>query len=154
LYASFTFEYTLSKSVLAALSLKPKADKEAETLFMRAFHAKRFVDKGGLGGEYQMTEVANMLFELTGRQKFREIALRMARANQVAKPWESWPHAFVAVYSEKADEREASLVRAAYLDPQSAWLSRLPQNERDEAMKKAEKSPPFKSTPKSPGNKA
>jgi hypothetical protein len=145
------FDRFLSQSVLAALSGKPE---EAEKLFMRAFHDRIPTNWRIISVEYQMAEIACTLFELTGNRKFLEIALRVARANQKTQVWESWSHAFVAVYSDKKAEREVALLRAVYLDPQSFWLSRLPQKERDLALEKAEKSPPFKLAPKSPKKQA
>ncbi|MDR2506415.1 MAG: hypothetical protein LBD67_00230 [Candidatus Accumulibacter sp.] len=134
------FDYLLSKSVLAAMDSKPD---EAEKLFLRAFHQITHTEYRHLSSKYQMTDIAHLLFELTGNRKFEEIALRIARCNQKTQPWEAWSQAFVAVYSTQKGERETALLRAVYLDPDSEWLSRLPKEEREGALRKVEKTPPF-----------
>ncbi|MBC9073294.1 hypothetical protein IAI53_15055 [Thauera sp. CAU 1555] len=129
----------LAIAVLDALSCKPNAPEG----FARAFAHRVFAEDRPLLVEYEFADLAMWAHELTGEPAYRDYALKMARFNQRVQPWEAWSHALAALLLEPGEERSQAARRAVYLDPQSAWLVRLPANELDAARAAVRTMPPF-----------
>lgn len=132
----------LAIAVLDALSGKP----EAPDGFARAFAHRIFAEDRPLLVEYEFADLAMWVHELTGEPAYRDYALKMARFNQRVQPWEAWSHALAALLLEPDEERRLATRRAVYLDPQSAWLARLPAAELDAARAAVRAKAPFQLT--------
>ena len=68
-----------------------------------------------------------------------------ARRNALIDPAFSWPHAFVAKYSDDAGERGVALARALYLDPMSRRASGASAAEIAAAKRLIQAGNPFRS---------
>jgi tetratricopeptide (TPR) repeat protein len=68
---------------------------------------------------YMIAEAAELLYERTGEERYREFLVDFARRNSIIDPAFSWPHAFLAKHTGDASERALELARALYLDPLS-----------------------------------
>lgn len=133
-------DFWLSRSALDAVSGKSEAAAE----FRRAIDTRVFTEGRPLAAEYQIADVAEMLFDLTGDAEFKALALHVARFNQKIQPWEGWAYAQEAVLTSDAAARQSAIIKARYLDRNSERLKRLPKNALDEADKALKKSPPFR----------
>jgi len=84
---------------------------------------------------YQLTEVAVWLTDKTKDSRFIKKALKWAKDYQVIQPQFAWAYAFEARYSVVRKDRVHAAGIAAYLDPQSQWLSEVPKDIRLEGEK-------------------
>ncbi len=132
-------DYWLARSVLAATSGAP----EAADYFRKALAKRDISGQRLVGVEYQLADIAEILYESTGNAIFKDLAVQVARFNQRNQPWEAWSYAIEARWSVNGDQRKRALVKAMYLDRNSERLTHLPQNELDEAARIAKERNPF-----------
>lgn len=132
-------DFLLARAILDGLAGKPDAIKG----FHGALADPTYGNGRPLTMKYQLCDLAEQMFQLTGKPEYREFALRLARFNQQIQPWESWSHALVASLTPEATERREALKRAVYLDANSAWLGRLPAGEVATAKAAVQSKPPF-----------
>ncbi len=136
-------DYWLSLSVIEAMAGNP----EATNHFRQALNTRVFTEFRPVGVEYQLSDIAEMVFELTGNPQFKALALQVAQFNQRIQPWEAWSYAVEALLTDSASTRKTALIKAVYLDRNSERLKRVPNKELEEAAKLAQKMPPFRITP-------
>ena len=84
---------------------------------------------------YEITEVAELLYEKTSQMRYRDFIVDMARRNSLIDPAFSWPHAFAAKYSPDEAERRLELARALYLDPSSRRAQSAAPKDREAARR-------------------
>lgn len=82
---------------------------------------------------YQIVEAAEVLFDDTRHEPYRQLALNLARRHIVIQPHIAWPYAFVAKLTEDKEERIRNLAMALHLDPGSWRASQFSSSERKEA---------------------
>jgi hypothetical protein len=92
---------------------------------------------------YQVLETCEILHQLTGDGRYRELLLDLARRQQKAWPY-SWAYAFEAKYATDARERERAAAIALYLDPQSEHLAGFGEAQRKHAAEWFARNNPFK----------
>jgi tetratricopeptide (TPR) repeat protein len=92
---------------------------------------------------YEIAEVAELLYEHTDEPRYRDFMLDLARRNAIIDPAFSWPHAFVAKYSDNANERALALARALYLDPLSRRALTADPTEIGAARRRIARGNPF-----------
>lgn len=134
------FDYLLAHAVLSGIA--GKADESVKFL-KSALYKRPFTEERPLPSEYQYAEICVWLYEATGDVKYREMALDWARKNQKFNPWFAWAYAMEAVLSNNKADRSGAIAMASYLDPQSEMLGKIPQQERNEAIKAAKWTNPF-----------
>lgn len=144
------FDYYLSRGVIAALA--GKADESLRDLKL-ALHRRPFTGRRPVYSEYQYAELCEWLFETTRNPKYRDEALRWARANQAFQPWFAWAYAMEARLTTNKDERGRAIAIAYYLDKGSERLAKLPADEVAAAVMEHGHRNPFRQengTPKRP----
>lgn len=117
------FDYYLAAAVLQAVTGKHQAALESLNL---ARHRRPFTEHRPVLTEYQYAETCELLFEATGQDQYRELALRWARNFQAMQPWFAWPYAVEAKLARNAGDRDRAIAMTHYLDRNSARLASLP----------------------------
>jgi len=92
---------------------------------------------------FQLLETCERLYELTRDARFKEALLDLAQRQRVMWPW-PWAYAVEAKYAADAQEREAALGVALFLDPQSEHLATFNETQRKRAQQWFAKNNPFK----------
>ncbi len=134
------FDYHLARAVLAGASGKTE---EALRALELALYRRPHTERRPLLTQYTYGEIAEVVAELTGSPKAREMALDWARKNQKFEPWHSWSYAMEAKLSSDPAGRQRALAMAHYLDPQSERLSAFRKSDIDAAVKAFGRANPF-----------
>jgi hypothetical protein len=92
---------------------------------------------------FQLLETCEKLYELTGDARYKDMLLDLARRERVLWPW-SWAYTFEAKYAADAQEREAALGIALFLDAQSDHLAGFNAAQRKRAQHWFAANNPFK----------
>ena len=92
---------------------------------------------------FQLLETCEKLYELTGDVRYKNALLDLARRQRVLWPW-SWAYTFEAKYAGDAQEREAALGIALFLDAQSDHLAGFNAAQRKRAQRWFAANNPFK----------
>jgi len=92
---------------------------------------------------FQLLETCEKLYELTGDARYKDALLDLARRQRVLWPW-SWAYTFEAKYAGDAQEREAALGIALFLDAQSDHLAGFNAAQRKRAQRWFAANNPFK----------
>lgn len=91
---------------------------------------------------YLQLEIAELLYEETRDDRYRELMVDMARRYARAWPF-SWAYGFAARYGKTAESRQEAIVALLYLDRRSMRLDALPATEIEQARKALEKHNPL-----------
>jgi tetratricopeptide (TPR) repeat protein len=134
------YELALSESVLLTALGKNEDALEALT---RAYHHRPHTQSRHIYTWYEITSIAEWLSQQTGDAKYTQQALAWAKRYQVIQPQFAWAFAFEALYAEDEKERIKAAAYAQYLDPQSAWLSKVPEEIRAKAVERWPEINPF-----------
>lgn len=135
-----SFDYYLAKAVISGIAGKTE---ESVQFLKSALYKRPFTEERPLQTEYQYAEICEWLYESTGNSKYKEIAIDWAKKNQKFQPWFAWAYAMEAKLSNNKAERKRAVAMAFYLDPQSERLGRIPQKEREAAVKEFGRQNPF-----------
>jgi len=92
---------------------------------------------------YLYAEICSRLFDLTHYDGYRQRALEWARLRQKLEPTQAWTYALTARLSSDEQEQVTAAAIAGYLDPQSHWLSEVPEQIRAAAAARLKANPPF-----------
>jgi hypothetical protein len=93
---------------------------------------------------YQIVELCEWLFEDSGDARYKELALKWARAYRTIMPMCAWAYAVEANYSQAHDDRIRALALAQYLDPQSSRIAHFDAAMRKEAAAWMKRNNPFR----------
>ncbi len=123
--------------LIAGAVLKGIAGKTDESvkLLRRATVRRPYTEMRPIFTEYEYGEMAEWLYEATGKTQYRDLALDWARKNQETQPWHAWAFAMEAKLSADSVERRRAIGMANYLDPKSERLKSVRKTERDAAIK-------------------
>jgi hypothetical protein len=135
------FDTGLAKSVLLTGLGR---DDEAIDALQAAFDDRPHTEWRPVYSWYQITLTAEWLAEQSGDRRFIDLALEWARRYQVIQPQFAWAYAFEALYAEGESERVRAAAFAEYLDPKSAWLSKVPEEIRQKGKAEWSTLNPFK----------
>jgi tetratricopeptide (TPR) repeat protein len=92
---------------------------------------------------HTLVEAAEWLYEDTGNDRYRELAIEYAKMHQRILPMMAWAYAVEAKYSQSGPDRLRALALTLYLDRRSERISKFSEKERQEAMKWLDKNNPF-----------
>ncbi|MEE9615338.1 MAG: tetratricopeptide repeat protein [Thermodesulfobacteriota bacterium] len=101
-------------------------------------------DKRNLTTWYELVESAEWLYEDSGREEYRDLALEWAKLYRRIFPWYAWAYAVEAKYTDSDYDRLRALAITLYLDRHSERISGFSEEEREEALEWLEKNNPFK----------
>ena len=138
--AEHGFEFQLCQGILAALS--GKVDDALQSLTLARYRRPN-TEERPLLTQYVYGEISEMLADLTGNDKLRELALDWAKKNERSEPWQAWSYAIEARLTKNPTERRRAIAMAAYLDPKSERLAGFKKKEIDDAASAYKQSNPF-----------
>ena len=120
------FDYFLSKGVISGLA---GHKDDALKLLRLAFYRRPYTGERPLNTEYQYAELVEWLYQATHQDAYRKLALDWAKKVEVFTPWYAWPYAMQAELETDRVKRGRAIAMAAYLDPGSERLSKIPKDE-------------------------
>jgi len=126
------FYYYLSKAVISGLGSRTD---ESLRLLKRALFLRYVTSERPVYTDYQYTETIEWLYRETGKPQYRDAALDWAKKVERFAPWYAWPYAMQAELESNAAERRRAIAMAAYLDPGSERLAKLPKAEVASAVR-------------------
>jgi hypothetical protein len=114
-----------------------------------ARYRRAATDQRVLITQYTYADICDLLFAMTNRTEYRDVALDWARKRQRVEPSQSWSFALEAKLSQDPGARRKAAAMTFYLDPNSEILSSMKKQEIEAAVKEYGKSNIFLKTPKS-----
>jgi hypothetical protein len=111
-------------------------------LLWEAFIALPAPDQHMVPAGYQLLEVAEQLYGLSGDDRYRALLVDLARRQQLVWPV-SWAYTFDARYAPHSDAAEAALAVGLFLDPESAHLRDSGEDQRKRAIARFPTGNPF-----------
>lgn len=92
---------------------------------------------------YRVIEFSEWLYEDTGNAAYRDFAVELAKTYQKIMPMYAWAFAVEAKYAKTEAERLKPLAMTLYLDRRSERISKIPEKEKEMALKWLDKNNPF-----------
>jgi hypothetical protein len=132
LQAADGFDALLAAAYVAGTS---GAQERALNALWDAFLAAPAELDAAVPARYRVLEACERLHALTGEDRYRQLAVDLARRQQRAWPV-SWAYAFEARYATHPDDVERALGAALFLDAQSEHLQAVPQAARQRAAER------------------
>ena len=126
------FDYFLSKGVVAGLA---GHRQDALKLLRLAFYNRPATGERPLYTEYQYAELVEWLYQATHQDAYRKLVLDWVKKVELLTPWYGWPYAMQAELDHDKAGRRRAIAMAAYLDPGSERLSKLPKAEVARAVR-------------------
>jgi hypothetical protein len=133
------FHALLSAAYLAGAA---GSTDQALQLLWEAFIALPARDQFMVPAGFQLLEVCEQLYALSGDDRYRSLLVDLARRQQRAWPV-SWAYSFDARYAPRPDEAEAALGVALFLDPDSEHLRVSGDDQRKRAAARYRTGNPF-----------
>jgi hypothetical protein len=96
---------------------------------------------------YQVLEAAELLYEHSRDERYKDFLVTTARRYCVIDPLQSWTHAFLGKYSADARERRQALARALFLDRSSQRAADASSADRAAAQQILDRGNPFLPAP-------
>ena len=134
------FDFFLAQAFLAG---GKGHHKEAIILLNKAFNQDHYTNWRPIFPWYQIIEACEWLYEETGRNEYRELALKWAKGHQVIQPMFAWAYAVEAKYTEDPKARTRALAFALHLDAHSERLQSFTEEEKTKARKWFKTNNPF-----------
>ncbi len=134
------FHALLSAAYLAGAA--GSADHALQLLW-EAFIVLPAPDQHMLPAGFQLLEVCEQLYALSGDDRYRSLLVDLARRQQRVWPV-SWAYSFDARYAPRSDEAEAALGVALFLDPDSERLQDFDDDQRKRAAARLRSGNPFR----------
>ena len=136
--------YKTDKALVDAVKSAYAKDYANSVNFLkRAFNVRDNTSARKLFTWYQIDEIAEILYEETGKTEYLDLILEWAREYQVIQPMYSWAYAVEAKYSQDPERKLEALAYTLYLDPQSERISDIPDELKEKARKWLEKNNKF-----------
>lgn len=121
-----SFDYFLAQAAMAGL----KGDTGTALASLRkALYRRPYTEERPVYTEFQYAEMLEWLYRDTGKPAYRELALDWVKKVEVFTPWYAWPYAMQAELDHDKAGRRRAIAMAAYLDPGSERLAKLPKAE-------------------------
>ena len=137
------FDYQLARAAIAAIG--GNADEALAALDL-ARYRRPFTEDRPLLTQYTYGDVCELLAQLTGNSRIRQLALTWARNNQAVEPWHGWSYAMEARLTKDSRGRQRAIAMLRYLDPKSERLAEFGKGEVEAAAKAWAN--PFRQPPK------
>ena len=146
-----TFDYHLA---LAFLNGGRKNHKEA-LANLKAAQFNMPEDKmRPLPAWYQLIETYEWLYEDSGNAEYREQIIKLAKICQVIHPFQGWPYAFEAKYTNSEADRIRALALTLYLDKRSEHISSFSDHDKQKALEWLKSNNPFLKENETEGGKS
>lgn len=126
----YRFDEDLTYAVLASFEGR---HEEAIQYLENALNNRPFIEDRSVYPMYQIVDLADRLYERTGEEPYRKLALDLSRRHTVILPMYSWAYFVVAKYSQSSVERVSAAASGLKLDPLSHRGSLLPKKLLSEA---------------------
>jgi len=139
-------DYFMLLAKAYAKGKKGNHDKAVEDLRKASYQIPWSSDRM-LSPWYQMVEVTEMLFDETGHEGYRNLAIELARHHQRIMPMFAWAYAVEAKLSKSGPKRERALGAAMYLDRNSERISKISKKEKEKALERFKATNPFAKEP-------
>jgi len=126
------FDYYLARGVIAGL----RGDtRNSLGLLKLALFRRPYTEERPVYTEYEYAEIVDWLYRETHKAEYRRLALDWARKVETFTPWYAWPYAMQAELDHDKAGRRRAIAMAAYLDPGSERLAKLPKAEVARAVR-------------------
>lgn len=135
-------EYEMALSEAIILSALKRNDAALAAL-QRAFDHRPHTQSRPIYTWYEITSIAEWLSQQSDDRRFIDLALTWAKRYQAIQPQFAWAYAFEALYAQEEGDRIRAAGFADYLDPKSAWLSKVPDSIRKKGVELWPKLNPF-----------
>jgi hypothetical protein len=116
---------------------------EALQLLWEAFVALPPREENVVPAGFQLLEISEQLYGLSGDDRYRALLVDLARRQQRVWPV-SWAYTFDARYSPRSEEADAALAAALFLDPESERVRHAGADQRKRAEARYPSGNPFK----------
>jgi tetratricopeptide (TPR) repeat protein len=134
------FDFYLAKAFFTGV----RGDhKTALDFLKKAFDSRPYTENRPIFTEYQWGEACDWLYDASGDEQYRKLALEWARANQRTSPFFSWPYSMEAKLTTVANDRRRALGFALYLDPGSERIAKFSDAEKEAARQWFKANNPF-----------
>ena len=134
------FDYFLAKALLAG---GQGHHDEGIALVKKAFHQDHYTNWRPIYPWFQIVEACEWLYEDSGRDEYRKLALKWAKNHQVIQPMFAWAFAVEAKYSHDANARKKALAFALHLDSHSERLQEISDEKKANAREWFKANNPF-----------
>jgi hypothetical protein len=121
-----------------------KRHDQAVFLLKRAFNRRPFTNNYPIFTWFQIVEACEWLYEKTGRDEYRQLALKWAKAHQKVRPVFAWAYAVEVKYSRNRNARVRALGYVLYLDKNSERIRNISAGLKRDARKHFKANNPFK----------
>ena len=126
------FDYFLAEAAIAGLRSRTKT---ALASLRKALYRRPYTEERPVYTEYQYAEMVEWLYQATHEDAYRKLALDWVKKVEVFTPWYAWPYAMQAELDHDKAGRRRAIAMAAYLDPGSERLAKLPKAEVARAVR-------------------
>ena len=126
------FDYFLAEAAIAGLRGNTK---DALVSLRKALYRRPYTEERPVYTEYQYAEMLEWLYHDTGKPEYRDLALDWVKKVERFTPWYAWPYAMQAELERDKTGRRRAIAMAAYLDPGSERLAKLPEAEVARAVR-------------------
>jgi len=126
------FDYSLAEAAMAGLSGNTR---DALASLRKALYRRPYTEERPVYTEYQYAEMLEWLYRATHRDAYRKLALDWVKKVERFTPWYAWPYAMQAELDHDKARRHRAIAMAAYLDPGSERLAKLPKAEVARAVR-------------------
>ena len=128
----YRFDEDLTYAVLAAFD----GHHEAAIRYLGdALNNRPYIEERTVYPYYQVVDLADRLYDHTGKDIYRDYALQLSQRHTVVLPMYSWAYYVVAKHSRSRTERVDAIASGLKLDPLSHRGSLLPSELVEEARK-------------------
>ncbi|MEM7281835.1 MAG: hypothetical protein AAF438_09435 [Pseudomonadota bacterium] len=134
------FDHNLSQAFLSGANRD--FNESMKYLKLAAFD-RPYLNERNVVPMYQVIEAAELLYDDSGHQPYRDLALDLARKYRQIQPMYAWAHATVALYSADDAEKYDALTKAIFLDKNSRRAALVDKSIYQRAARAAAKSNPF-----------
>ena len=129
-HTGYQFDDYLAQSLIAGANGN---HEDALKLLRRALNHRAFTESRKIFTYYQVLEVAEILYNHTGEDAFRQLGFDLAHRFTVIQPMYPWAYSFAAQFAESSEERIPYLATAMHLDPNSWRANNTSEEDREHA---------------------
>ena len=139
----FAFDTLLAKAFIAGAAGR---HTDAVQHLKDAFNRWPYAVARPIYTVYQFAQACEWLYEDSGKDEYRVLALDWAREVQRIAPMYSWAYAMEAKLTRSPEQRLRSLALTLYLDPNSERIAKFPAAEKKRAKEWLKTNNPFLKT--------
>lgn len=140
------FDHFLAEAFLAGAQ---GHHSQAIEYLKKAFRHRPHTEMRPLFSWYQVVEACEILFEDSGKEEYKTLALQWAKEYQVIQPMFAWAYGVEAKYSNNPSEKQRALALALFLDKRSERIREIPEPQKEQALKWLKTHNPFRQLPTS-----